>query len=152
MRGNDMLEMRAIVIHVHGDSASVKPLGTGGCGHCDSEGGCGSGTLTKLFCSNKPRLFNVHNAACAMEGDEVEVTIPDGALLRGAMKMYVVPMVLLLVGGALGAGLATEAAGRDACAAVGALLGLVTGFVFAKLSPGIGQAVASSVVRSQSGH
>ncbi|ADE11514.1 SoxR reducing system RseC family protein [Sideroxydans lithotrophicus] len=147
-----MLEMRAIVIHVHGDSASVKPLGTGGCGHCDSEGGCGSGTLTKLFCSNKPRLFNVSNAARAMEGDEVEVTIPDGALLRGAMKMYVVPMVLLLVGGAAGSGLATATVGHDAYAVVGALFGLAIGFIYAKLSPGIGQAVASSVVRSQSGH
>ena len=56
-----MMEMRAIVIQLHGDEASVKPMGTGGCGHCDSEGGCGSGTLTKLFCSNKARNFKVRN-------------------------------------------------------------------------------------------
>ncbi len=152
MRGNDMLEMRAIVIHVEGQDASVQPLSTGGCGHCNSEGGCGSGTLTKLFCSNKPRHFKVRNAACAKVGDEVQVSIPDGALLRGAVKMYVVPLILLLAGGIAGAGLAGEAAGRDAYAVAGAAAGLLLGFILARLSPGAGQAVASSIVTSRSGY
>lgn len=147
-----MLEMRAIVIQVEGDEASVQPVGTGGCGHCSSEGGCGSGTLTKLFCSNKPRHFKVSNKARARVGDEVQVTIPDGALLRGAMKMYVLPLMLLLIGGIAGAGLAGDAAaGRDAYAVMGAVIGLVLGFVLARLSPGGGQAVALSIVTSRSG-
>lgn len=147
-----MLEMRAIVIQVEGDEASVQPVGTGGCGHCSSEGGCGSGTLTKLFCSSKPRHFKVSNKARARVGDEVQVTIPDGALLRGAMKMYVLPLMLLLIGGIAGAGLAGDASpGRDAYAVTGAVIGLVLGFVLARLSPGGGQAVALSIVISRSG-
>ncbi len=147
-----MLEMRAIVIQVEGDAASVQPVGTGGCGHCSSEGGCGSGTLTKLFCSSKPRHFKVSNKAQAKVGDEVQVTIPDGVLLRGAMKMYVLPLMLLLIGGIAGVGLAGDAAaGRDAYAVTGAVIGLVLGFVLARLSPGGGQAVALSIVTSRSG-
>jgi sigma-E factor negative regulatory protein RseC len=147
-----MLEMRAIVIQVEGDEASVQPLGTSGCGHCNSEGGCGSGALTKLFCSNKPRNFKVNNEVQAKVGDEVQVTIPDGALLRGAMKMYVVPLILLLAGGIAGVGLAGETAARDTYAVAGAVIGLLLGFILARVSPGVGQAVASSIITSRSGY
>jgi sigma-E factor negative regulatory protein RseC len=146
-----MLEMRAIVIRVEGGEASVQPIGTSGCGHCSTEGGCGSGTLTKMFCSNKPRHFKVSNKAQAKVGDEVQVSIPDGVLLRGAAKMYMVPLVLLLIGGFTGASLAGNVAGRDAYAVAGAVCGLLLGFVLAKLAPGAGQAVAISVITSKSG-
>lgn len=147
-----MLEMRAIVIQVEGENASVHPLSTGGCGHCDSEGGCGSGTLTKLFCSNKPRHFKVRNQAHAKVGDEVQVSIPDGVLLRGAVKMYVLPLILLLVGGIAGGSFAGASAGRDAYAVAGAVVGLLLGFVLARLSPGSVEAVASSIVTPRSGY
>jgi len=144
-----MIEMRAIVIQIHGREASVQPIGTGGCGHCDSEGGCGSGTLTKVFCGSKPRQFKVRNEVSAKIGDEIQVSIPDGVLLRGAMKMYVLPLVLLLAGGIVGVSMAGEGAGRDAYAAAGAVVGLLLGFVLARLSPTVGLAVASSIVTSR---
>lgn len=146
-----MLEMRAIVIRVEGAAALVQPIGASGCGHCSTEGGCGSGTLTKMFCSNRPRHFKVSNKAEARVGDEVLISIPDGALLRGAAKMYMLPLVLLLIGGFSGASLAGNVAGRDAYAVAGAVCGLLLGFVLAKLSPGAGQAVATSVITSKSG-
>lgn len=147
-----MLEMRAIVIQVDGEEASVQPLSTGGCGHCDSEGGCGSGTLTKVFCSNKPRQFKVRNEVRARVGDEVQVSIPDGVLLHGAMKMYVLPLILLLVGGTAGTNLAGELALRDAYAVAGAVVGLTLGFILARLSPGVGRAVASSIITTRPSH
>ena len=146
-----MLEMRAIVMQVEGDEALVQPLSTGGCGHCDSEGGCGSGTLSKLFCSSKPRHFKVSNLARAKVGDEVQVSIPDGALLRGALKMYVLPLILLLAGGIAGVGLAGETGVRDGYAVAGAVIGLLLGFILARFSPASGQAVASSILVSRSG-
>lgn len=146
-----MLDMRAIVMQVEGDEALVQPLSTGGCGHCDSEGGCGSGTLTKLFCSSKPRHFKVRNEARATVGDEVLISVADGVLLRGALKMYVLPLIMLLVGGAVAAGLASDAVGRDAYAVAGALFGLILGFILAKLSPGTGQPVVLSIVTPRSG-
>jgi sigma-E factor negative regulatory protein RseC len=147
-----MLEMRAIVIQVEGDEASVQPLSTGGCGHCNSEGGCGSSSLSKLFCSHKPRHFKVSNEVHAKVGDEVQVSIPDGVLLRGAMKLYVLPLILLLLGGIVGVGMAEESAGRDIYAAAGAVIGLLLGFVLARLSPSVAQAVASSIITSRSGY
>lgn len=144
-----MIEMRAIVIQVYGNDASVQPIGTGGCGHCDSEGGCGSSTLTKMFCSNKPRQFKVRNEISAQVGDEIQISIPDGVLLRGAMKMYVLPLMLLLAGGIAGVSMAGEAAGRDAYAVTGAVVGLLLGFILARISPKVDQAVASSIVTSR---
>lgn len=146
-----MLEMRAIVIQIQGEDASVQPIGTGGCGHCDSEGGCGSSTLTKLFCNNKSRNFKVRNEVRAKVGDEIQVSIPDGMLLRGAMKMYVLPLILLLVGGIAGVGMSGEIALRDAYAVAGAVIGLLLGFLLARMSPRAGQPVASSIVTSRSG-
>lgn len=147
-----MLEIRAIVINVEGADASVQPLGKGGCGHCDSSGGCGSGALARLFCSSNPRQFTVRNEAHAKVGDEVRVSLPDGALFRGAMKMYVFPLLLLLVGGFFGAGLAADAASHDAYSVAGACIGLLLGFSIARwLSPNAVQAVASSIVTSHSG-
>ncbi len=128
-----MLEMRAIVIQVQGDDASVQPLGGGGCGHCDSEGGCGSSKLTQLFCS-KPRNFIAHNEAHAKIGDEVQVELADGVLLSSAIRMYIIPVALVLVGGMLGAYLADNASGRDAYAVIGAVIGLLCGFLLARLS------------------
>lgn len=146
-----MLEMRAIVIQVQDDEASVQAL-SHGCGHCNSEGGCGSGTLTKLFCSNKPRHFKVRNEVRAKVGDEVQVSLPDGMLLRGALRMYVLPLALLLAGGALGVTVAGETALRDAYAVAGAVLGLLSGFALARYSSfKVGRAVASSIVTKQSG-
>lgn len=151
MRGNDMLEMRAIVIEVQGEEAFVQPSG-GGCGHCSSEGGCGSGTLSKLFCSDKPRMFKVHNHAQAKAGDEVQVSLPDGELLRGAMKLYVLPLILLLAGGISGGIVAGDVQNRDVYAVVGAGIGLLLGFLMAKLSPSqMNRPVAISIVFPLSG-
>jgi sigma-E factor negative regulatory protein RseC len=127
-----MLETRAIVIRLEGGKAVVEAGQGGGCGHCDSKNGCGSGKLTQLFCS-RPRQFVVHNEAGARVGDEVQVTVADGALLRSVVVMYVLPLVLLLAGGLLGSHWAGgNAVSGDAWAASGALLGLLAGFVFAR--------------------
>ncbi len=126
-----MLETRAIVVHVQGNEALVEAKGGGGCGHCDSEKGCGSGKLSQMFC-NKPRQFKVHNEANASVGDEVQITLPDGVLLRSSIIMYVIPLSLLLSGGMLGAHWASDAASRDIYAAIGSLLGLVSGFVLSR--------------------
>lgn len=108
--------------------------------------------MTKMFCSSKPRHFTVRNDARAKVGDEVHVSLPDGVLLRGAVKMYLLPLALLLVGGAFGASLAADTAARDGYAVAGAVIGLLLGFTLARLSSlRVGQAVAASIVTSRSG-
>lgn len=145
-----MLGTRAIVVHLQGKEALVETRGSGGCGHCDSGQGCGSGKLSQLFCS-KPRQFKVQNDANASVGDEVQITLPEGVLLRSSVLIYVLPLCLLLGGGMLGVYWASDVASRDGYAAMGSLSGLVSGFFLAKwLARHLHvSAVANAIVQSE---
>jgi sigma-E factor negative regulatory protein RseC len=147
-----MLEMRAIVLNIKGREAEISPLGGGGCGHCNSEGGCGSGKLTKMFCSSQPRSFIVLNQADAKVGDEVSISLPEGSLFHSSLRMYLLPLLLMFAAGFVGASFATDTASRDGYALIGSLVGLILGFALGKFipTPNESRAVVQSVVESRS--
>lgn len=124
-----MLETHAVVVQVNGQGAKVQAGHGDGCGQCSGKG-CGAGKLSQLFCSN-PRIFQVDNPIKACVGDEVVVLIADGAILRGISLVYILPLLMLFMGAALGNNLAEQLGQRDGYAAIGALCGLVVGFVIA---------------------
>jgi sigma-E factor negative regulatory protein RseC len=126
-----MLQTRAIVIRLEGRDALVESTQGGGCGNCDSEGGCGSGKLSQLFCS-EPRRFRVRNEGNAQVGSLVDVVVPEGVLLNSALLMYIVPLLMLLFGAMVGSKLTPDVAGVDAYSAMGALAGLAAGFFLVK--------------------
>lgn len=126
-----MLETRAIVISLDGNDAVVESLQGGGCGNCDSENGCGSGKLSQLFCS-EPRRFRVRNEANAQVGAMVQIALADGLLMRSALLVYMLPLLLLLVGAVIGAGLINDDQSKDLYSALGGLTGLIAGFVTAR--------------------
>lgn len=125
-----MLETRAIVVRVDGQHALVQADQGNGCEQCNGKG-CGTGKLASLFCS-KPRQFRVDNPINAGIADEVIVSVAEGAVLRGISLVYLLPLLLLAIGAALGNQWAAQAGQRDAYAAAGALSGLVVGFAFAR--------------------
>lgn len=135
-----MLETRAIIIQLDGAEAIVEARQGGGCGQCNSENGCGK--ASQLF-SSQPRRFRVRNEINARVGEEVQVFVADGVLLRSAAIMYLMPLLLLLLGGSLGSHWAGDAGSRDGYAVIGAMLGLVAGFVLARLFT-LGQRALSS--------
>lgn len=146
-----MNEMHAIVLALRGDQAEIAPVGNFGCGHCNSDKGCGSGKLAQMFCSNRPRRFSARNAVQARVGDEVNVVLPEGLLLRSSLLVYGLPLGLLLGGALLGAALGDTVAERDGFALLGALLGLLTGFAASRvLAAGVQQqAIVQSVVEAK---
>lgn len=125
-----MLETRAIIVHVEGRFALVQANQANGCEQCNGKG-CGSSKLSQLFC-NKPRQFQVENAINASVGDQVVISVAEGAVLRGIGLVYLLPLMLLFAGAMLGNIVAAQTEHRDAYAALGAMLGLAAGFVFAK--------------------
>ncbi len=143
-----MLEIRAIVLKIQGREAEISPLSGGGCGNCNSEGGCGSGKLTKMFCSSQPRSFIVLNQAEAKVGDEVIISLPEGSLLQSSWRMYLLPLLFMLGAGFLGVSFAHDAATRDGYALIGALFGLGGGFAVGKYWPASNdsRAIVQSVV------
>ena len=127
-----MLETRARVISVQSDHAVVETFQQAGCGHCSTSGGCGSNTLSKLFCSSKPRSFLVSNPIAAVPGEEVIVALPEGALLRGVSVGYLLPLSGLLLGAWLGAGMSNEPRASDLIAAFCAVVGLAIGLLLGR--------------------
>jgi sigma-E factor negative regulatory protein RseC len=125
-----MLETRAIIVLTEGKYAQVQVSQTDGCDQCNGKG-CGTGKLSQLFCS-KPRQFQVDNPINASIGDQVIISVAEGAVLRGIGLVYLLPLILLLMGAVIGNSLAVQAEQRDSYSAVCALLGLVAGFVIAK--------------------
>lgn len=124
-----MLETRAIVVQKDSQFTLVEASGASGCSVCEGKG-CGSSKVGQLFC-NKPRQFRVENHINAEVGDEVVVSIVEGTVLRGISVVYLLPLVLMFAGAALGGGwIAGEQ--RDGYAALGALSGLLIGFLLAK--------------------
>ncbi len=121
-----MLETRAIVIKVEGREAVVESVQGGGCGACGGSKGCGSGKLAEAFCV-RPRQFRALNEINAQVGEEVEISVRDGALFRSALTLYGLPLVSLFAGAASGA----RWFGGDGGAAIGALAGLLAGFALA---------------------
>jgi len=119
-----------VVVQVDGQYALVQANQGNGCGQCNGKS-CGAGKLSRLFCS-KPRQFRVDNPVNAGIGDEVIVSVAEGAVLRGIGLVYLLPLLLLVTGAMLGSLLAGQPEQRDIYAAAGALSGLVAGFVFAK--------------------
>jgi sigma-E factor negative regulatory protein RseC len=102
-----MAEARGTVTALDGDRAFVRITGEG-CGRCHEPGGCGGGNLTQVFCPS-PKNYRVLNPRGAKPGEAVVVVIPDRALLRGVVAGYVLPLLGLFLGAALGLGLAGEA-------------------------------------------
>jgi sigma-E factor negative regulatory protein RseC len=124
-----MLEKRAIVVETRNGYAWVQASQASGCEQCAGKG-CGSGKLAQLFCS-KPRLFQVDNKINASAGDQVIISIADGAVLHGIGLVYLLPLLLSLGGAVFGNAL-VQPDQRDGYAAMGALLGLAAGFVLAR--------------------
>lgn len=132
-----MIETRAIVIRTEGQDAFVEAIG-GSCSACGGGKSCGAGSLSEALCV-KPRQFRAHNGAGARPGEEVDVTVEDGALLKTAFVLYAFPLLLLFAGAFAGSAWAgsiwTEAGSgaHDAGAALGALAGLALGFLIVAL-------------------
>lgn len=122
-----MLETRATVVQIYSQSALVQANQVSGCEQCNGQG-CGSSKVAQLFCS-KPRQFEVGNPIGAAVGDEVVVSVADGAVLRGIGLVYLLPLVL---GGGLSSVIGAQSGQNDAFVALGSVAGLSLGFVAAK--------------------
>lgn len=120
-----MLETRAIVIEQSNGRTFVRASQSGGCSRCQG-GECGSAKLSSLFC-RKPRQFEVINSIGARLGEEVLVSIADGALLRSIALVYLLPLGLIIAGALAGNWMHQEAG-----AIAGALAGLAAGFLLAR--------------------
>ena len=90
-----MSSEEGIVTRTKGDRAWVRVSRSAMCDQCGSRGACHS------LGGGGDREAEALNAAGAVPGDRVRITLPTGSLLGIAFLFYV-PPVLALIGGALG--------------------------------------------------
>ena len=126
-----MIEVAGEVLAREGGKALVRTTPrTGGCGRCDAPGGCGGAKITRMF-QREAADFWLDNDINAEVGERVRVCIAEDASLNAALLGYMIPVVGIVVGAALGVLLAGADA-SDGPAVLGALAGLVCGALISR--------------------
>lgn len=121
-----MIESPARVVRASADQAWVVSEAPTSCGACGGRG-CGSSMYARML-HPKESEFAVDNPIGAQPGEAVIVGLPDGALLSAAWASYLLPLILILVGAALG-----QSIGGELISALGALTGLGLASIWLKL-------------------
>ncbi len=126
------MEIQASVIQVDPDGGVwVTAQAEGGsCHSCGSGSGssCGSGNIGRMFAPKQDNRYRVIDTIGCRPGDEVMIDIKDGSVLRGAMIVYIMPLILVFGGALLGNDLASAPFADTA-----AIFGASGGFVVATL-------------------
>ncbi|MCG2635179.1 MAG: SoxR reducing system RseC family protein [Gammaproteobacteria bacterium] len=139
-----MIEERVEVIRVQRGRAWVRPVAGSGCARCDAGTGCGAGLWQRAF-GLRQRQIVLPDDGRFKEGDQLLLGITEGALLGSAAMLYLLPLVTLIAGAAVGTRMATAGAPVWSVA-VSALAGLAAGLLVARcwakrgeksLTPGI---------------
>jgi sigma-E factor negative regulatory protein RseC len=120
-----MIEETATVAALDGQYAWVETERRSTCNACAANRGCGTATLAKVLGRRRTRV-QVLNPLRAQVGESVVIGIPEDALVRGSLLLYVTPLAGLMAGGALG-GLLSAQYGfeSEALSVFGGLAGLV---------------------------
>ncbi|BES72486.1 alginate biosynthesis regulator MucC [Marinobacter nanhaiticus D15-8W] len=132
-----MIEESGTVVALEGDEVWVQTIRQSSCGSCSARKGCGQGALASIT-DGRANQVRVRNTCGAGVGDHVVLGIEESQLLRASLLVYALPLLGLLVGALVGAGLWP---GLDLAAIASGGLGLTAGFVTLKVvSGGRGQA------------
>lgn len=126
MTASGMLEEEGVVTAVRGARASVRTERKSACGQCAVNGACGTSLLERFF-GRRPVELLAANEIGARVGERVAVGVSESSLLAAAAAAYLVPLVALMAGAALGQSFG------DTWADLASLLGAALGFALALL-------------------
>jgi sigma-E factor negative regulatory protein RseC len=127
-----MIEQSAIILALESQSAShsiatLEIVRKTACGLCGQTRGCGNSIWGKLL-NHKPANFTALNHIDAKVGDSVIVGIDEVALVKSALLLYILPLVSMF----LGAILVTQLINAEFAPILGAVAGLLVGFLWVK--------------------
>lgn len=120
----DMLEQTATVIDIEDGQLILEVRPQSSCHGCAVNKGCGTAVLAKTV-GQRVVHFRLDNTIGARKGDTVVLGLPEHAVLKGALIIYLLPLlVMLLVALVADATLAADADNRDLAIVLLSLLGL----------------------------
>ncbi len=97
------------------------------CATCSLNAGCGTAALARFLGSRRTRVRALSGAALS-PGQEVVIGLEEGALLRGSLAVYLVPLGGLILGAAAGDRL-FAGSGEEPSVLLG-IVGLVAGLLW----------------------
>ena len=93
-----MIKEQGTIKKIKRDKAVIRIQQTSACASCKSRGSCNV--------SNREMLVEVINNLHAKEGDLVELSVPEGAVLKLSLLVYFMPILALIIGAFAGAAVA----------------------------------------------
>jgi sigma-E factor negative regulatory protein RseC len=124
-----MIETTARVVSADNGTVMVQPSTQSGCGSCGSRSVCGVSGLGKYFSGNR-KAIAVKCDANVRAGDELQLSMNEGDMLKAGLLAYLLPSVLALVG----ASVAAAYGWGDVGAVLGAAAGVAVGLLIGRLS------------------
>lgn len=99
-----MITEYAEVIEIEPERVKVSIRSSSGCGSCSAKAGCGNGILDRWL--NPTRLMWIDTEKQISEsvsnGDQVQIGVEEGAFVRNALYLYLIPILVFLLGAGLG--------------------------------------------------
>ncbi len=95
-----MIEQQAVVTQYDDKTVWLEAERQSTCSSCQMKQGCGTGLLSNHVGKRFSQIA-VTKTEDVQLGQQVKLTIPEQALLQGAMLMYIFPLVLLFLFAAL---------------------------------------------------
>ncbi len=130
-----MIEEIATVIKTEGETMSVEIQRQSSCGACSVKSGCGTNLIASLF-GKRRAMLSLPNTIHARPGDRVVLGIRENDLVKGSIRLYLLPLAGLLLGALAGHLLA----GTELFSIAGGLLGMfavLQGLKFRQVAPDI---------------
>lgn len=121
-----MIEETGRVVAVEDGAVWVETVRQSTCSGCSARHGCGHRLLNGESAGARARIRALCDDSVPDLGTGVVVGIPEGALVRGALMVYLLPLVLMFLGALAGALLFP---GPGDLSAVLGIAGLVVGFL-----------------------
>jgi len=96
-----MIEEKAFIVDIQAPFAWVETQRKSTCSACQLNKGCGTATLSKVLGQKRTQL-KVRNPQGYKVGDQVTLGLDEGALVKGSLLLYALPLLSLFVFAALG--------------------------------------------------
>ena len=125
-----MLEEKAKVLSVEGETAQVYVEPNTSCSGCSAKNGCGTSIIASLF-PQRNRIFTVNNPVKAAVGQNVIIGLDENVLQRASFLVYMIPLLGMLGGAVMGSYVADYfSLSGEPTSIVTGLSGMALGFVF----------------------
>lgn len=122
-----MVKEWATVVRWQNGRALLRYGSSSGCGSCGARKTCGSYALSKIG-SNTEHELEIAIEQPLVEGQKIEVGIPEGSLIRSALLVYLTPILGLFIF----AGLAQAFDFEQFWIAISGVIGGIIGFYIAR--------------------